>query len=150
MSHPSSQAPIPRPFMVHDSVSFLGVLQHSTPNPAGRFASILPALQSRLALWRYRARTIRGRAILLRSIALPLLWYPAAVTPLPETVIKSVWNLCKAFLYQQPPDPTQACRGPMPQDWLTRPSSQGGLGLPCQHSFSRAMHLCTLRDGIRS
>lgn len=36
------------PFMVHDSVSFLGVLQHSTPNPAGRFASILPDLLSRL------------------------------------------------------------------------------------------------------
>nr|CCA20276.1 AlNc14C90G5647 [Albugo laibachii Nc14] len=88
--------------------------------------------------------------VLLRSTALPLLWYPAAVTPIPAAVLISVWHLCKAFLFQQPLDPAQACRGPMAQDWLTRPPSQGGLGLPCPTSFSRAMHLCTLRDGLRS
>nr|CCA25343.1 pollike protein putative [Albugo laibachii Nc14] len=138
------------PFLVKESVRFLGVQQHSTPSSSERFASILTSFQSRLALWRFRARTLRGRAVLLRSIALPLLWYPAVVTPIPAAVLTSVWDPCKAFLFQQPLDPAQACRGPMAQDWPTRPPSQGGLVLPCPTSFSRAMHLWTLREVLRS
>nr|CCA20408.1 AlNc14C93G5771 [Albugo laibachii Nc14] len=135
--------------IAQDAVSYLGVLQHSQPSSTRRFASLMTSLQSRLALWRYRASTLQGRAILLRSIALSLLWYPAAVTPLLEAITTSVWNHCKAFLFQQPLNSTTACRGPMAEDWLARPPSHVGLGLPCLQSFSRAIFLCTLRDGLR-
>lgn len=63
--------PPSRPIL--ESVSFLGVLQHADHATTLRFPSILPAFHSRILLWRFRARALRGRAVLLRSIVLPLL-----------------------------------------------------------------------------
>nr|CCA28253.1 AlNc14C1782G13065 [Albugo laibachii Nc14] len=146
--------------IAQDAVSDLGVLQHSQPSSTRRFASLMTSLQSRLALWRYRARTLRGRAILLRSIALPLLWYPAAVTPPPEAITTSVWNLFKAFLFQQPLNSTTACRGPMAEGWLNTTIVSRGFGpsLPSELFPGNALvhftrwtddaRLYTLRDGF--
>ena len=118
-------------------------------NTQRRFLPLLSKLQARLVAWRFRGRTLHGRAIILRTIVLPLLWYPAAVTPLPPSGIDSVWKLCKAFLFQRPLDLSSASIGPMHSNWITLPTSKGGLGLPCIQSFSRAMHLCLLRDGFK-
>ncbi|KAG7375555.1 hypothetical protein PHYPSEUDO_000658, partial [Phytophthora pseudosyringae] len=101
-------------------------------------------------LWRYRARTLRGRAVILRAIVLPLLWYTAVVTRVPANVIKQVKRLCKSFLFKKDISETCAIKGPMAEEWLYWPTSQGGLGLPETLAFSQALQLCSLRDATHS
>ena len=75
---------------VKAQVTFLGVEQYQDFNTQRRFLPLLPKLKAKLVAWRFRGRTLHGRKIILRAIVLPLLWYPAAVTPLPPSVIESV------------------------------------------------------------
>nr|CCA16182.1 Pol putative [Albugo laibachii Nc14] len=58
--HPSAPSTVSDSMIAQDTVSYLGVLQHSQPSSTRRFTSIMTSLQSRLALWRYRAHTLRG------------------------------------------------------------------------------------------
>nr|CCA16465.1 AlNc14C22G2239 [Albugo laibachii Nc14] len=49
---------------------------------------------------------------------------------------KLLWKLCKAFLFQRPLDLNIAIVGSMYSNWITLPTSHGGLGLPCILDFS--------------
>ncbi|CAH0488952.1 unnamed protein product [Peronospora farinosa] len=127
----------------------LGVSQSPTLPLSHRLDPLLPRLVARCTLWRYRARTLRGRAVILRTIVLPILWYTAAVTPLSARFVLQVQRLIKAFLFQLPLDPSAPSRAPMPSEWITWPTSKGGLGLPSISEFASSLHLCSLRDAIR-
>ncbi|RMX69672.1 hypothetical protein DD238_002473 [Peronospora effusa] len=102
----------------------------------------------RCTLWRYRARTLLGRAVILRTIVLPLLWYTAAVTPVPASVALQVKRLCKSFLFKKTISETRDFKGTMAEEWLYRQTSSGGLGLPDPVAFSDALQLCSLRDAM--
>lgn len=119
------------------STRLLGIAQSPTLPPFTRFDRLLPAMVARCQLWRYRARTLRGRAVILRTIVLPLLWYTVAVTPLPASVAAQVLNLCKSFLFKRPISSASTVRGSMPEEWLSWPISNGGLGLPSIPTFAR-------------
>ncbi|TDH71018.1 uncharacterized protein CCR75_008536 [Bremia lactucae] len=106
-------------------------------------------MATRCKLWRYRARTLRGRAAILRSIVLPLLWYTAAVTRVPADVAQRVKFLCKAFLFKKAISDSHGFAGPMVEAWLYWPTSRGGLGLPETLSFSHSLQLCSLQDASR-
>ncbi|KAI9909976.1 hypothetical protein PsorP6_010315 [Peronosclerospora sorghi] len=51
----------------------LGILQSPTRHHSTRFDSLLPQMVERCQLWKYRGQTLCGRAVLLRSVILPLL-----------------------------------------------------------------------------
>ncbi|KAG6612001.1 putative pollike protein [Phytophthora cinnamomi] len=131
-------------------VRVLGIYMSPSLPSSARFPRILDAMVLRCNLWRYRARTLQGRAVILRAIVLPLLWYTAAVTRVPENVAIQVKRLCKAFLFKRDISPTRVIRGPMAEEWLYMPTSLGGLGLPETVAFSRALQLCSLRDAMRA
>lgn len=132
------------------STILLGVSQSPTLTTSRRFDRLIPQLVARCLLWRYRARTLRGRAVILRTIILPILWYTAAVTAVPRSVAEQVERLCKAFLFKQPISTSASVRAPMLSAWMYWPTTKGGLGLPSIPHFAEALHLCSLRDAIRS
>lgn len=131
------------------SMTLLGIPQSPTLPANCRFDRLLPAMVARCQLWKYRARTIRGRAVILRTIVLPLFWYTAAVTPVPAIIATRITNLCKAFLFKREISTDRGVVGNMPVGWLHTPSSFGGLGLPDIATFARTLQLCTLRDATR-
>ncbi|KAF1319013.1 Pollike protein, partial [Globisporangium splendens] len=132
-----------------ESVRLLGVYVSPSLPTSARFPKLISDMVSRCLLWKYRARTLLGRAAILRTIVLPLLWYTAAVTTVPSAVADQVLRLCKTFLFKKKISSTDAVRAPMPQEWITWPTSRGGLGLPDIGTFSRTLHLCSLRDAMR-
>ncbi|OWZ06370.1 RNA-dependent DNA polymerase [Phytophthora megakarya] len=131
------------------STKLLGISQSPTLPPSTRFDSLITKMVQRCQLWKYRGRTIRGRAVILRTIVLPLFWYTAAVTPIPKGVVDQVRNLCKSFLFKETIAPTSSIKGHFPEEWLYWPSTKGGLGLPETATFGAALRLCTLRDSVQ-
>ncbi|KAH7489137.1 uncharacterized protein KRP23_3075 [Phytophthora ramorum] len=148
-----------------DAVKLQGLLKHTTARlteaqrllgiymspslpTSARLPRLLEAMVTRCKLWRFRARTLLGRAAILRAIVLPLLWYTAAVTQVPPDVAAQVKRLCKSFLFKKELSVTRAFRGPLAEEWLYLPTSLGGLGLPETKAFSNALQLCSLRDAI--
>ncbi|GMF36572.1 unnamed protein product [Phytophthora fragariaefolia] len=78
---------------------------------------------SRCLLWKFRARTIRGRA---------------------------VKNLCKSFLFKKSISSETVTTGDFAEQWMHWPVFKGGLGLPETKAFCSAMRLCILNDAVRS
>lgn len=128
----------------------LGISQSPTLPLTHRLEPLLPKMVARCALWKYRARTLHGRAVILRTIVLPVLWYTAAVTPVTSSFVARVEKIIKAFLFQLPFDPDLPARAPMASEWIVRPTSRGGLGIPAVAPFVSALHLCSLRDSMRA
>uniref|UniRef100_A0AAV1V5R3 Reverse transcriptase domain-containing protein n=1 Tax=Peronospora matthiolae TaxID=2874970 RepID=A0AAV1V5R3_9STRA len=81
----------------YEPTVLLGIAQSPCLPACHRYDRSFPRMVTRCQLWRYRARTLRGRAVILRTIVLPLLWYTAAVTSLPTLVASQVTRLCKSF-----------------------------------------------------
>ncbi|KAI9913374.1 hypothetical protein PsorP6_006099 [Peronosclerospora sorghi] len=118
----------------------LGILQSPTRPHSTRFDSLLPQMVARCQLWKFRGRTLRGRAVLLRSVILPLLWYVAAVTPIPPKL------LIKSEIFAKPSSSKNQFE--LIDKWLYWPTTKGGLGLPSTKEFGPSLGLCSLRDSI--
>lgn len=131
-------------------VRVLGIYVSPSLPTSARYPRLLNAMVVRCQLWQYRARTLLGRAVILRSIVLPLLWYTVAVTTLPENVAAQVHRLCKAFLFKRELSTDTKFKAPFPQEWMRWPTSKGGLGLPEPRAFSHALQLCSLRDAMKA
>ena len=132
------------------SFTLLGI--HVSPSlpPSSRFPRLLFAMVLRCTLWRFRDCTLLGQAVILRTIVLSLLWYTAAVTPVPTSVALQVKRLCKSFLFKKSISSSRRIKGPMEEEWLHRPTSLGGLGIADPVAFSSALQLCSLRDAMHS
>ncbi|RQM10836.1 hypothetical protein B5M09_012197 [Aphanomyces astaci] len=130
----------------------LGIYFRPGGSMAHRLNHLLPAVHQRCLLWRYRARTLRGKAVLLRSIILPLIWYTTAMTPTTPALLAkfepSITDFINGSLRPEPKP--LARRGKLPAAWHTVSHSQGGLGLPDLHTTSCALQLGILVAGLRS
>ena len=58
---------------VKGTMKLLGILQGATITAETRFCQVILALRPRCAIWKYRARTLRGKTVLLHSIIVTLL-----------------------------------------------------------------------------
>ncbi|POM73524.1 Pollike protein [Phytophthora palmivora] len=131
-----------------ESVKLLGVLQGATITAETRFSQVLLKLRARCAIWKYRARTLRGKVVILRSILLPLLWYTASVTCITATMLKEVDVIIRNFVNANDTDSATAAPGKFDKAWIYTSVSQGGLGLTPPKQFIQAMHLKSLKDAI--
>jgi exonuclease III len=132
----------------YDTVVLLGILQGATVTAQQRLSAVITKLRARCAIWKYRARTLRGKVVLLQSIILPLLWYTASVTCVPASVLKTVDIIIRNFVHSKDTDSEVAVAGKFDKDWIYATISAGGLGLTPAKTFIQAMHLKCLRDGI--
>ncbi|RLN96798.1 hypothetical protein BBJ28_00020081 [Nothophytophthora sp. Chile5] len=132
---------------VSDTVKLLGVRQGAMVTTAQRLDPVLDQMRRRCAIWKYRARTLRGRVVLLRTIILPLLWYTASVTHVPSSVLKAVDIIIRNFINNHDHDDA-AKPGKFDKEWIYVSVTQGGLGITRPKDFVQATHLVSLRDAI--
>ncbi|OWZ01615.1 Pol Polyprotein [Phytophthora megakarya] len=130
------------------TVKLLGVLQGASITADIRFSQVLLALRARCAIWKYRARTLRGKVVILRSILLPLLWYTASVTCFTASMLRSVDVIIRNFVNAKDTNSDTAAPGKFDKNWIYTSVSQGGLGLTPAKQFIQAMHLKSLKDAI--
>ncbi|KAH9138950.1 hypothetical protein LEN26_005320 [Aphanomyces euteiches] len=131
----------------------LGIYFGPNMSAERRLDHILPTFHHRCLLWRYRARTLRGRVAILRSIILPLLWYTTTVTSTPPAALNRFTPSLLDFLNNKLTTDIQdtASRCQFPRAWCSLPRSQGGLPplLDTVHSLQLNLFLSGLRQ-IRS
>ncbi|DAZ95545.1 TPA: hypothetical protein N0F65_005237 [Lagenidium giganteum] len=120
----------------------LGILQGPNITAEDRSLPLLTNTLKGCHFWKYRARTLQGRVVFLRSIVLPLLWYTTAAA------ITRIMRLIKTFIAQQPISTDEAARSQLAEHWSYKKPSQGGLGAPNIDCFVQALHLTTVRNGI--
>ncbi|GAB9474124.1 Pollike protein [Globisporangium polare] len=102
-----------------ESARLLGVYVSPSLSTSARFSKLISSIVSQCLLWKFRARTLLGRAAILRTVVLPLLWFTAAVTVVPSSVADQVSRLCKSFLFKKNISATDTVRAPIPQEWIS-------------------------------
>lgn len=130
-----------------ETVKLLGVLQGATITSEQRFVPVLEQMRRRCVLWRYRARTLLGRSVILQSVILPLTWYTASVTIVPKSVLAAIDVIIRNFINNCSPSDTAAA-GKMSMKWTHVDKVDGGLGLVVPSIFTHATHLTCLRDAV--
>ncbi|KAE8954182.1 hypothetical protein PR003_g33661, partial [Phytophthora rubi] len=93
---------------ISDTAKLLGVLQGASVTDQQRLSAVVAKIRARCAIWKYRARTLRGKVVLLQSIILPLLWYTASVICVPSTVLKTVDIIIRNFVHSKDTDQDSA------------------------------------------
>ncbi|GMF17593.1 unnamed protein product [Phytophthora lilii] len=96
---------------ITDTTKLLGILQGASITPRERIAAVIRKLRNRCAIWKYRARTLKGKVVLLQTIILPLLWYTASVICVPPDVLRTVDIIIRNFVHSQDTDLDDAAPG---------------------------------------
>ncbi|TDH71915.1 uncharacterized protein CCR75_005699 [Bremia lactucae] len=93
-------------------------------------------MQTRCSLWDYRARTLRGRVVILQQIILPVLWFSASVCHVPQTGFQQQVNSIIARFI---------CRNKsniaLSKQWWFLPPDKGGLGLTSLSTMIQSLQL---------
>ncbi|TDH72015.1 uncharacterized protein CCR75_000122 [Bremia lactucae] len=131
-----------------ETVVLLGVLQGASVTAKQRFSDTISKLRARCAIWKYRARTLRGKVVLLQNIILPIMWYTASVTCVPASVLQTVEIIIRNFVHSKDTNSVNAAVGKFDKAWIYASVATGGLGLTPTKIFVQAMHLKTLRDAL--
>ncbi|TDH73464.1 hypothetical protein CCR75_002060 [Bremia lactucae] len=124
-----------------ETVELLGVLQGASVTAKQRFSNTISKLRARSAIWKYRARTLRGKVVLLQNIILPIMWYTASVMCVPASVLQTVEIIIHT-------NSVNAAVGKFDKAWIYASVATGGLGLTPTKLFVQAMHVKTLRDAL--
>ncbi|GMF65554.1 unnamed protein product [Phytophthora lilii] len=133
---------------ITDTTKLLGILQGASITPRERIAVVIRNLRNRCSIWKYRARTLKGKVVLLQTIILPLLWYTASVICVPPDVRHTVDTIIRNFVHSKDTDLDDAAPGKFNSNWSYTKVDKGGLGLTPAKEFIQAMHLKCLQDAI--
>ncbi|RHY50558.1 hypothetical protein DYB26_006272 [Aphanomyces astaci] len=134
-----------------ERAKLLGIHFGPTLIPSERYDHLVAAVHSRCLLWRFRARTLRGKVVILRTIILPLLWYTATVTATTQGTIDRFMPSIVNFVNGSTTSniPNQATRGQLSKVWHTCAPEDGGLGLPHLLTTALALQLNLFVNGLR-
>ncbi len=137
--------------IVSSHCKLLGIFFGPTMSDQQRMQHLFHTFISRCTLWRYRARTLRGKVVILRSVILPLLWYTCAVTCITPAALHPFEQCILNFLNNAAGrDPSlPAAKGSLAKTWHHARISHGGLGLPDLLHFTKALQLNTLVTGLK-
>ncbi|EGZ04866.1 hypothetical protein PHYSODRAFT_461533, partial [Phytophthora sojae] len=115
---------------------FLGIYYGPNLSDADRLQHLLTEMQTRCSLWVNRARTLRGQAVILQQIILPVLWYSASVCHVPPTGFQDrLHSLIARFVCRD------KSSNALPQAWWFLPPGQGGLGITPVADMIRSLQL---------
>ncbi|OQR87928.1 hypothetical protein ACHHYP_07832 [Achlya hypogyna] len=109
----------------------LGILVAPNLPRSARCDYALRRLRDRLLLWRHKATTLAGKAIILQAVCLPVLWYQLAwVTP-DSTTAANIDKMILQFINGEPPVIGEGAQGHrlLHQSIVFAPKHQAGLGL---------------------
>jgi exonuclease III len=115
----------------------LGILVAPDLSPLSRFNHVFEKFQTRLSLWRYKARTLAGKVAILHSVCLPVMWYQLSFVPADKTLASKIDKVMLQFIHDEDINPSATANGLrlIKKDIVFAHTSQGGLGLT--HSWDR-------------
>ena len=122
---PVPQLPLPIQWHNPDGVKILGLHFFDDLLHLANFnwTKVIRKLGLKLALYRSRSLSLRGKVILLNSMALSRIWFLSTVIAMPTWALRSIESQLFKFLWDD--------KGvePVPRNTLYRPLCEGGLGL---------------------
>jgi len=115
----------------------LGILVAPNIPRNSRSEFALRRLRDRLHLWRHKSTSLAGKAMILQTVCLPVLWYQLAWVAPDKATAKSIDKLILQFVNGEPPTLGKGAQGHrlLNQNIVFAPKSQAGLGL--KHAFTR-------------
>ncbi len=127
-----------------EDTRLLGINYGPRLSNTDRLQHILAKMRERCASYQYRARTLRGRVIILQSLVLPILGFTAAVCHIPKSGFQDeVEKLIQGFMSSLN-DSTGRLTTILPRRWWTIPRIDGGLSLPSVEAMIDSLQLHAL------
>ena len=122
---------------------WLGIQEGPDLVDEDRYRTLVQTILNRCNLWKFRARTLHGRVVILRTMILPVLWYTAAVCHVPDSIVEEITKLALDFIYGRF-HKTGLVKNHLPTAWLYLPRRMGGLGLPNIATSIKVLRLRTV------
>lgn len=111
-----------------DSTKYLGITVGQSITQQEQLQPVVDKFLRRMAQWKYRARTLDGRVLVIHTLLLSVLWYASASVPMSEQTTKHILSCTKNFLLTRSPH-SSLTSNLTTTAWATTPKKQGGLGL---------------------
>lgn len=109
-----------------ESTKLLGIPYGPALGETERQSALLDSIRKRCLLWKFRARTLHGKCVILQQVILPVIWYMASVCFMPKSSFQDqVTTMIKTFMSSA----SEGTRSPLAEKWWPVPKTQGGLGL---------------------
>jgi len=91
-------------------------------------------MDAKLNMWQTRDLTLYGRTMLVKSLGISKIVYPASMLSVPETVIKTVQDRIFKFLWKNKGDKVERAV-------IYQPFSHGGVNFPNVHNVVKSVRL---------
>ncbi|KAF1333810.1 Rna-directed dna polymerase, partial [Globisporangium splendens] len=114
----------------NDTVRYLGI-DIGRREESGKELRLLDSKIVRaLSHWRYRARTVQGRILLVSTLVLSLIWYKALHLNVPSKYVKRWQGLVNRFVLNKKVESDAKGISLIPGQVACQPKRNGGLGIP--------------------
>ena len=115
----------------------LGILVAPDLPLVARFNYVFDKFVARLSLWRYKARTLTGKVVILQAICLPVMWYQLSFVPADKSLARKIDQVMLQFIHGEDINPFSTSTGfrLIKKALVFESKERGGLGL-CQ-SYDR-------------
>lgn len=129
----------------------LGLAVGPQCDPNFQLTQLLNRFQKLCVIWRWRARTLRGRVLLLKTVVLSTLWHFLSSQAVPRSDLQLFNPLMRNFVNNTPSSNVmdQAVRSQFPSKWHAVASQDGGLDLPSVTSSVELLQVNLIRQLVR-
>ena len=131
--------PLPKLNWVQNGLEILGLNFGSPQAVTENWNSRLRKLQNRLDAWSHRTLSLRGKVLIINSLALSGLIYIGTVYSVPESILKLINRAIFTFLWSNKNELVS-------RKSVFQPIEKGGLGITDFKVKSKALHLKFLKD----
>lgn len=102
------------------------------------FAPAIRKMERVCNSWRFRNVSLKGRAVILNTLVLPIVYYPCVMLPVPPIAFKEIDRIISSFLWR-------GKKAKISRKCLEEPTHKGGLGLHNIHSRVKASKMSWLK-----
>uniref|UniRef100_A0AAV1VEX9 Reverse transcriptase domain-containing protein n=1 Tax=Peronospora matthiolae TaxID=2874970 RepID=A0AAV1VEX9_9STRA len=134
-----------------EHTTLLGIAVGPAVTPQLQLSQLLLRFQKLCISWRWRARTLRGRVLLLKTMVLSTLWHFLGTVAVSKQDLLKFNPLMRNFINCTPSSAVHdpATRGQFPSVWHPVDASSGGLDLPSVATSVELLQVNLLRQLIR-
>ncbi|KAF4027975.1 Reverse transcriptase (RNA-dependent DNA polymerase) [Phytophthora infestans] len=129
----------------------LGLTVGPCCTPQFQLSKLLVRFQKLCVIWRWRARTLRGRVLLMKTMILSILWHFLGTQAIPRVELLRFDALMRNFVNNTPSTSVEdpAARSQFPSKWHAIASQAGGLDLPSVATSVELLQVNLIRQLIR-
>lgn len=133
-----------------ESVKFLGIPFSQSPVNDDIVNFLEQRFYDGFKMWYRRARTLRGRLLVARTMVLSRLWHYTQHVSIPSSVVKRWQSMLNRFVLSRKHDRDASHIQLIPKEFLYLPRSEGGLQIPSIEAQLKRQRLQLLLQFVRS